>query len=230
MPLPFALPEGPSAWPDGGWETIFEVLLRIGLAAGLGAVVALLYRASRDPAARSRGFAQTLVLLAPLIAMVTIAVGQNVAAAFTLVGTLAIVRFRTVIHDSRDMAFVIFSVAVGMALGTYDLVVASCGVLTIGSVILVLRRIERGHPTETSATLRLVISPPEADPALYGSVIERFGGSYVVRRSTMSQRRARLDIRLRVSGIGSVRSPALLAELLQVPEILRATYAADDSD
>ena len=226
MPIQFSLPAGDPDWHT----TILEVLLRIGMAAGLGAVVALLYRASRDAAARSRGFAQTLVLLSPLIAMVTIAVGQNVAAAFTLVGTLAIVRFRTVIQDSRDMAFVIFSVAVGMALGTYDLVVAACGVVTIGAVILLLRRIERGHPTETTATLRLVLSPPESDPSLYADVIERFGGSYAIRRSTIDRARARLDVRLRVSGIGTTRSPALLTELLQTPEIVRATYEANEND
>src|SRR5262249_27512760 len=43
--------------------------------------------------------------------------GSNAARAFTLVGSLAIVRFRTVVEDTRDTAFVIFAVAVGMAVG-----------------------------------------------------------------------------------------------------------------
>ena len=59
---------------------------------------------------------RTLLLIAPLIAMSTMAVGSNLAAAFTLFGTLAIVRFRTPIKNPLDAAFVIFSVVIGLAI------------------------------------------------------------------------------------------------------------------
>ena len=59
----------------------------------------------------------TLVLLTILIAMVTQVIGDNVARAFSLVGALSIVRFRTVVRDTQDTAYVIFAVAVGMAVG-----------------------------------------------------------------------------------------------------------------
>ena len=52
---------------------------------------------------------------AAAIAMVTQVTGQNVALAFSLVGALSIVRFRTVVQDTNDTAFVIFAVAGGMA-------------------------------------------------------------------------------------------------------------------
>ena len=57
------------------------------------------------------------MLLSILIAMVTQVIGDNVARAFSLVGALSIVRFRTVVRDTVDTAFVIFAVAVGMAVG-----------------------------------------------------------------------------------------------------------------
>ena len=49
--------------------------------------------------------------------MVTQVIGDNVARAFSLVGALSIVRFRTVVRDTQDTAYVIFAVAVGMAVG-----------------------------------------------------------------------------------------------------------------
>ena len=52
---------------------------------------------------------------AAAIAMVTQVTGQNVALAFSLVGALSIVRFRTVVQDTNDTAFVIFAVAGGTA-------------------------------------------------------------------------------------------------------------------
>ena len=76
-------------------------------------------------------FPSTLVLLAVLIAMVTQVIGDNVARAFSLVGALSIVRFRTVVRDTRDTAFVIFAVVVGMAAGAQNLWVGLFG-LTVG--------------------------------------------------------------------------------------------------
>src|SRR3712207_7408096 len=57
------------------------------------------------------------VLLAVLVALVTLVIGDSTARAFGLVGALSIVRFRTVVEDTRDTAFVIFAVALGMAAG-----------------------------------------------------------------------------------------------------------------
>lgn len=207
-----------------------QVALRVAGAGLLGAVVALLYWHSRSRDTRTSGFAHTLVLLAPLIAMITIAVGQNVAAAFTLVGTLAIVRFRTAVRDSRDMAFVIFSVAVGMAMGALNLLVASCGVAIVGGMILLLRRLEVRQRNQDAAILRLVLSPPEADPALYVPILERFGLSHAVRRSTVDRATATLDLRLAVSGLAAERSPQLLAALLQLPEVVKASFAPEEAE
>jgi uncharacterized membrane protein YhiD involved in acid resistance len=93
------------------------VLVRLVAALLLGGVVALVYRLTRSKSEVAPSFTTTLVLLSILIAMVTQVIGDNVARAFSLVGALSIVRFRTVVRDTQDTAFVIFSVGVGMAVG-----------------------------------------------------------------------------------------------------------------
>ncbi len=113
------------------------VLLRLVLAVLLGAVVARIYRVARSEPASS--FTATLVLLTPLIAMVTQVIGDNVARAFSLVGALSIVRFRTVVRDTQDTAYVIFAVAVGMAVGASSLWVAFGGIAVIGAAALTMR-------------------------------------------------------------------------------------------
>jgi hypothetical protein len=80
------------------------------------------------------------VLLAGLIAMVTQVIGDNVARAFSLVGALSIVRFRTVVRDTRDTAFVIFAVAVGMAIGAQAPWAAIAGVTVLGATAYVLSK------------------------------------------------------------------------------------------
>ncbi len=110
-----------------------ELLGQLTLAAGLGMVVALIYYATQR---RRRGevaqFVSTLVLLTVLLAMVTLVIGDNVARAFGLVGALSIVRFRTVVDDTRDTAFVIFAVVVGMGVGARYGELAACGIPVVG--------------------------------------------------------------------------------------------------
>ena len=130
--LNHALFTGPTLQP-------LEVLTRLVTALALGALVAWIYRRTRRPADRAGSFPMTLVLLAVLIAMVTQVIGDNVARAFSLVGALSIVRFRTVVRDTEDTAYVIFAVAVGMAVGASNLWVAALGLAVIGLAAFVRR-------------------------------------------------------------------------------------------
>ena len=114
-----------------------EVLIRLVIAVALGAVVAWVYRKTR--AEHISTFPATLVLLAVLIAMVTQVIGDSVARAFSLVGALSIVRFRTVVRDTQDTAFVIFSVVVGMACGASDPRVALIGILVVSAAAFAMR-------------------------------------------------------------------------------------------
>lgn len=117
------------------------VLLRILAAVLLGGVVAWVHARSTGGNRESGIPLQaTLVLLAGLIAMVTQVIGDNVARAFSLVGALSIVRFRTVVRDTRDTAFVIFAVAVGMAVGAQAPWAALAGVLVLGATAYLLSK------------------------------------------------------------------------------------------
>lgn len=93
---------------------------RLGAAFAMGLLAAGVYALAcrRGERRAEPSFLATLVLLSLLIALVTLVIGNNIARAFSLVGTLAIVRFRTVVEDTRDTAFVIFSVACGMCAGS----------------------------------------------------------------------------------------------------------------
>ena len=112
---------------NGSDPSLTVLAWRIGMAMALGAGVAVLYRWARRGETVQPTFLTTLVLLATVIAMATQVIGDNVARAFSLVGALSVVRFRTVVKDTQDTAFVIFAVVVGMASGANHLVVALVG-------------------------------------------------------------------------------------------------------
>lgn len=93
--------------------------LRLVLAAVFGVGVATVYFVTqRKRRAEAAAFVSTLVLLSILLSMVSMVIGNDIARAFSLVGALAIVRFRTIVEDTRDTTFVIFAVITGMAAGS----------------------------------------------------------------------------------------------------------------
>jgi len=115
------------------------VATRLALAALAGVLVGMIYRFSHGRESRdASALFTTIVLLSVLIAMVTMVIGNSVARAFSLVGALSIVRFRTAVDDTRDTAFVIFTVVVGMAVGTGLLLVPLIGIPLVGVTALML--------------------------------------------------------------------------------------------
>ena len=116
------------------------IFARLVLAWLLGLAIAAIYRRARPMNDEAESFTVTLVLLTILIAMVTQVIGDNVARAFSLVGALSIVRFRTVVRDTQDTAYVIFAVAIGMAMGANHPLVALCGLAVIGVAALMLKK------------------------------------------------------------------------------------------
>jgi len=96
--------------------TVGVAALRLSMALMFGFAVSLIYRWTRGRATDAR-FVSTLVLLTLLLSVTTIVIGDNIARAFSIVGALSIVRFRTVVEDTRDTAFVICAVAIGLAVG-----------------------------------------------------------------------------------------------------------------
>ena len=186
------------------------VFLRILAAVLLGAAVAWIHRRTTGPNA---AMTATLVLLAGLIAMVTQVIGDNVARAFSLVGALSIVRFRTVVRDTRDTAFVIFSVAVGMAVGAQAPWAALMGVLVVGGTALVLSRTSSSaSPTNGDAFLLALRAAPDWDPeASAAPLIDQ----YVSERKLHSVRSAKQGLSLDHCYVVSFQDGAKVQDLIK---------------
>jgi hypothetical protein len=125
--------------PSSG-QSLEEILTRLTFALVAGFAVSWIYRLTREKAEITDSFQATLVMLAVLIATVTGVIGDSVARAFSLVGALSIIRFRTVVRDTQDTAFVLFSVVVGMAAGAGSFRSAVAGVAFGGAAAALTRR------------------------------------------------------------------------------------------
>lgn len=124
---------------NGNQLSVSVLALRLGVSLVLGCVVVGIYALSRHKEATGAfSLMTTLVMLSVLIAMVTLVIGNSVARAFSLVGALSIVRFRTIVEDTRDTAFVIFAVVVGMGAGAGLWIVPLLGIPAVVLALLVL--------------------------------------------------------------------------------------------
>ena len=109
------------------------MLINLTLAFILGVTVSLTYKKTHKGLSYSQSFMITNIFVAVIVCMVIMIIGNSLARAFALVGALSIIRFRTVVKDTKDTAYIFWSLAVGMASGTgsYFLAIAGNGVLIV---------------------------------------------------------------------------------------------------
>lgn len=179
--------------------TIRMLIIRLFVALVCGIFVAVVYRLShgRDRRATS-GLVTTLVLLAVLISLVSVVIGGSVARAFSLVGALSIVRFRTVVEDTRDTAFVIFTVIAGMAAGAGLFAAAGCGLLIVGATAITLSHFwDRPDVlTEKAIKTRLVVkfAMGHQPHQLIGSVLEEYFSQTSIRETCTIKQGAGIEV------------------------------------
>ena len=144
-----------NAWGNRGDEQPEVLVVRLVVAALLGVGVAVARTLARSDGRPVAGLRTTLLLLTVLTALVTEVIGNNTARAFGLAGVLAVVRFRTVVEDTRDSTFVIFALAVGMAVGAGFLTTALVGFAVIAAVTVAVTQFTGPPAHEGKIVIRL---------------------------------------------------------------------------
>jgi uncharacterized membrane protein YhiD involved in acid resistance len=146
--------QGPAGPLDLSLET---TLLALTLSFVLGQLVAWVYMLTHSGLSYSRSFTQSLVLLTMIAALVMFVIGNSLVTAFGLIGALAIIRFRNVLKDTRDTAFVFMALVVGMAVGSQRHVVALVGIPALLAVVVLMQLTgfgrRRGHDGHLSLAL-----------------------------------------------------------------------------
>ena len=117
--------------------SILDMLVAIVLAFGLGMFIFLVYKKTYSGVMYSASFGTTLVALTMITTVVILAVTSNVVLSLGMVGALSIVRFRTAIKEPLDIAFLFWSIAVGIILAAGMIPLAVIGSVVIGVILLV---------------------------------------------------------------------------------------------
>ena len=117
--------------------SMLDMLLTLVLSFGLGLFIFLVYKKTYRGVMYSAGFGTTLIALTMITSVVILAVTSNVVLSLGMVGALSIVRFRTAIKDPLDIAFLFWSIGVGIVLAAGMIPLAVIGSVCIGVILLV---------------------------------------------------------------------------------------------
>ena len=152
--------------------TAIEIVFNILLACVLGLLVTGVYYLTTRHQAVNRSLMMTMVILAMVVALVMMVIGNSIARAFSLVGALSIIRFRTVVKDNRDIAFVFLSLGAGMAAGIGNYTIALYGVGSILILLLALDFAQFGILQRGMYLLRIQAVPVDLDAVHIQQTIE----------------------------------------------------------
>ncbi|KAA8784114.1 putative membrane protein [Paenibacillus sp. 4624] len=141
---------------DDSTLSFSSAVITIGLAILLGLIISFTYMKTNQ-ATYSQSFTLTMVVLPVIVAIIILLIGSNIARAFSLAGAFSIIRFRSAPGDPKDIAYVLFTMASGLACG-----VGAFGYAVLFTVILcvlmfVLNRFNFGGKKSTQKTLKVTI-------------------------------------------------------------------------
>ncbi len=117
--------------------SILDMVIALLLAFGLGLFIFFVYKKTYQGVMYSSSFGTTLIALTMITTVVILAVTSNVVLSLGMVGALSIVRFRTAIKEPLDIAFLFWSIAVGIVLAAGMIPLAVIGSMIIGVILLV---------------------------------------------------------------------------------------------
>ena len=115
-----------------------QVLLSLVFAFCLSSIIAMVYEWTFQGLSWSRGLMQTMVLGSIITCLLMIAIGDNVARGIGIVGSLAIIRFRTNLRDPRDLVFLFAALGAGVACGVQSYLAATFATALFCTIAVVM--------------------------------------------------------------------------------------------
>jgi uncharacterized membrane protein YhiD involved in acid resistance len=138
-----------------GTFSVTDVVLSLILSFVLTACIGWVYKITHKGTSYTQSYVHTLVLMGMVVSIIMLIVGSNIARAFSLVGALSIIRFRNAVKETRDVGFIFFAMAIGMATGTKFYLLAVIATIIISLVILIMNRFDWYSREAASQVLKI---------------------------------------------------------------------------
>lgn len=148
----------------------------------LGLIISLSYMHTNKKDRFGSNFSVTLVMLPVIIAIIILLVGNNVARAFSLAGAFSIIRFRSAPGDPKDIAYIFFTLAVGLTCGMGYMGYSILFTFVLCFVMLTLEKIKFGENKEKAMELKIIVPEDLNFEGVFDSTLKKYTTSYNIER------------------------------------------------
>lgn len=162
--------------------TFINALVIMGASFSLGLIISLVYLYTHRKQYSEQNFCLTLVMLPVIIAIIILLIGNNVARAFSLAGAFSIIRFRSAPGDAKDISYIFFTLAVGLACGMGYISYGILFTIVLCTLMLVLSVIQYGKPKTIPMQLKVTIPEHLNYQNLLDDVLDEYNSSWVLER------------------------------------------------
>lgn len=197
----------------GGMFTPENILISLLLAFVLGQVLAWVYYFTHSGLSYSRTFVQSLVLITIVVALIMSVIGNSIVTAFGLMGALAIIRFRNVVKDTRDIVFVFCVLVIGMAAGSQRYAIAVLGTVFLSLITIYLHFSQFGSRRPHNGFLRFTAEKHvnSEHPAL--NIFKRFCSQFTLISAQNEMGGQRVEYAYQLMIRNSKKNEQMLSEL-----------------
>lgn len=173
---------------------MLDMVLGMLLSFILGLFICYVYKKTFNGVMYSQNFAVSLIAMTLITTFVILAITSNVVLSLGMVGALSIVRFRSAIKEPIDIAYLFWSIAVGIVVGAGMIPLAVFGSMIIGVVLIVFVN------KKTKDTPYILVVQCNNDTA-ESTVMKLVGASvskYIVKSKTVSKSQIELTMEVRL--------------------------------
>ena len=197
----------------GSSLNIGSVLIIMAVALILGIVISVAYMLANRSKGHSQEFMITLVMLPAIISILIMLISNNVAYALSLGGAFALIRFRTTLRETKDLSFLFFAVAVGLACGMGFLGYAAVFALILCVVMVALQWCNFGAVKKNSFNLKISVPENINYQGIFDEVLNRYSTSWYLKRVKTIDFGALFEVTYRMNVNGEIDQKALIDEI-----------------
>ncbi len=190
-----------------------SILIIMLVALVLGVVISLSYMLAHRKTGHSQEFMITLVMLPAIISILIMLINNNIAYALSLGGAFTLIRFRTTLRETKDLSFLFFSVAVGLACGMGFLAYAALFALILCAVMVALEWANYGAVKKNELTLKISVPENINYQGIFDDVLNRYAKSWYLRRVKTIDFGALFEVTYRLNVDGKIDQKALIDEI-----------------
>ena len=208
-----------------------DVVINIGLSFILGVFVATIYRATQKGFKYSISLMHTLVYLTMIVSFVMMVIGSDIARAFSLVGALSVIRFRTAIKDTKDISFVFWALAAGMAAGVGYYQVSIVGTVLIGIFVSIVHYSRMGLLRRKEILLKFAVTAESRRTTLpYKEIFEKYLVKYNLLNIRTFQQGEQLELSFLIKMKDEKELQEFSRQLSSIPVLNRVSLIICEDD